>query len=274
MKFSYLSLGGGLQSSVIAEMIAEGELLPVDVVLFADTGDEPDYVYQQVRYLKDRLGNIPLETVDNGNMIDDIIQSKGRFASIPVYTMSDGSVGRLRRQCTREYKITPIEKRVRGILLERGLAKQNSAGAIYINDDVEVDVLLGITLDEAQRMKHNRNKKFTNTYPLIDRMMTRHDCMLWLQKRGLLIPRKSSCLICPYHNDEYWRWLKDERPSDWDHVVKIDAHLRRGDFAARADGEMYLHRQCKPLPDIDLSTQQDHGQKEMFDECETGYCYT
>jgi len=131
VKFTYLSLGGGVQSSVIAEMIVEGEIQPVDVVLFADTGDEPDYVYEQVRYLKQRLSTVgvPLETVSSGNIIDDIVSERRRIASVPLYTMVDGQIGRMRRQCTREYKIAPVEKRVRQILLEKSWATQNSEGS-------------------------------------------------------------------------------------------------------------------------------------------------
>lgn len=42
-----LSLGAGVQSSAIALMIAEGEIEPVEFAVFADTGAEPDRVYQR-----------------------------------------------------------------------------------------------------------------------------------------------------------------------------------------------------------------------------------
>jgi hypothetical protein len=53
---SFLHLGAGVQSSTIVEMIVEGDLPPVDAVIFADTGNEPKWVYEQVDYLKSRLG--------------------------------------------------------------------------------------------------------------------------------------------------------------------------------------------------------------------------
>jgi hypothetical protein len=58
----FLHLGAGVQSSTLVEMVVEGELEPVDYVLFADTGDEPPWVYKQVVYLTNRLStvNIPL----------------------------------------------------------------------------------------------------------------------------------------------------------------------------------------------------------------------
>jgi hypothetical protein len=37
-------------------------------------------------------------------------------------------------------------------------------------------------------------------------------------------------------------------------------------------GEQFMHRSCKPLDEVDLSTAADHGQVDMFNnECE-GMC--
>src|SRR5678809_803098 len=111
--FSYLSFGAGRQSSTIAEMIVEGEIPPVNLAIFADTQNEPDWVYKQVEYLRGRLAlrGIPLDVVTVGNIYNSIMAGSTRIASIPVFSMQrdgDNKIGRLRRQCTREYKIAPI----------------------------------------------------------------------------------------------------------------------------------------------------------------------
>ena len=259
-------------------MIVEGELPLVDLVIFADTGDEPDYVYEHVDYLGSRLlgVGIPLEIVNKGNIISDAQSKTGQFAAIPVYTIVNGRSGRkLRRQCTREYKIEPIEKLVRETLLFRRKARRYRNGAIHVHKDVSVVTWLGLSLDEVRRMKNNRTRWITNQWPLIDQRMTRHDCKLWLSERHLPIPRKSSCRICPFHDDRHFRDMRDNYPSDWQHVIDFDRYLRSGDsrFTATALGDLYLHRKCIPLEDVDLSTPQDRGQLEMFDECDEGYCY-
>jgi 3'-phosphoadenosine 5'-phosphosulfate sulfotransferase (PAPS reductase)/FAD synthetase len=41
---SYLSFGGGVQSTAIAELIFDGTLPRPDAVVYADTGNEPDAV--------------------------------------------------------------------------------------------------------------------------------------------------------------------------------------------------------------------------------------
>jgi hypothetical protein len=276
--FTYLSFGAGVQSSTIAEMIVEGFLPTINLAIFADTQDEPEWVYKQLEYIKERLSSIhiPLISITVGNIYDDLVSGKGRFAAIPVFTVNKlGRVGKLRRQCTREYKIDPIEKIVKKELLSRGLAKQNKIGSIYINKGVKVNAIIGISLDEFQRMKPNRRKWISNSWPLIEKRMRRIDCINWLQANNLPTPKKSSCLICPFHNNSYWRDLKNNYPNYWSFVTEFDSSLRNSSsrFSASAHGHLFLHQQIKPLVDVDLSTPQEHGQMEMWDVCDSGYCF-
>lgn len=280
--FTYMSLGGGVQSGTLAEMIAVGELPAPDVVLFADTHDEPEHVYRHIEYLGERLATVavPLLVVSAGNLVERLTSGHGRFAAIPAFTVKGGKRGRLRRQCTREFKIAPIEHAVRRLLLESGLGKRSANGAIRVGSSVRVEAWLGISLDEVARMKPSRTNWIENRWPLIERRMTRHDCMLWLQRHGLPIPSKSSCRICPFHRDSYWRAMRDESPEDWQHVVDFDASLRderAGRFAATATGQLYLHSSCIPLAEVDLRTPEERGQMHLFesaeDMCDEGYCF-
>lgn len=277
--FTYLSLGAGLQSSTIAEMIVEGELPRVDLALFADTGDEPDYVYAQVDYLKGRLKsvNVPLETVTIGNMLEHLREQDHRFVTMPIFTVDreTGKAGKMKRQCTSEYKIAVIEKRVKQELLKRGMATKDGRGiSVNGNKDnkvYEIECWLGISLDEAvSRMKENPEWWVDNRWPLIEMKMKRHDCALWLQRKGLPFPKKSSCRVCPFHSDAHFRWMKEYRPEDWQHVVEFDHWLRdgNGNLTASAKGELYLHSQCVPIDEANLDSEQDKGQ---MDFCDEGY---
>ena len=279
--FTYLALGGGVQSSTLAEMIAEHELPAPDVVIFADTGDEPQYVYDHVDYLRGRLAGVGVElaTVSAGNLRERLMSDLGRFAAIPAFTLRAGQRGRLKRQCTADYKIAPIEYEVRRRLLARGLAAQTKT-AIRVKRGVHVVAWLGISLDEVARMKPSRTAWITNQWPLIERRMTRHDCVLWLQRRGLPVPRKSSCRIYPYHDDRYWQQMRDQSPDDWHGVVDFDASLRENRaarFVATATGELFLHSSCVPLAEVDLRTPTERGQMSLFetdsDVCDEGYCF-
>lgn len=281
--FRFLSLGGGVQSSTLAEMIFEGELDRPDLIIFADTGDEPRRVLDQVDYLKGRAAAAGIEfaVVSNGNILDTIY-STGGFVAIPLYNQwveKDGLRGEifqksmLRRQCTNQFKLRPIRRFVKSRLVELGWATRTKSGAVRIPDDVTIESWLGISLDEVQRMKKSRERREVNRWPLIEKRMSRADCLFWLESRGLPVPAKSSCRICPFHSNRYWSELRDKYPADWRHVVKVDDDLRSAglEIAESLDGELYLHRDCIPLADVAL---EDNGQLELeLDFC-GAECFT
>lgn len=96
---------------------------------------------------------------------------------IPAYTTN----GLIRRQCTLGWKIKPVKRWLQ--------ANRNGE---------KVEQLIGISLDEFQRMKPARVQYIENQWPLVDMRMTRHDCKLWLQSHGLEIPPRSACVFCPF----------------------------------------------------------------------------
>ena len=67
-----ISLGGGVQSSVMALMAGEGAFDRVpDCAIFADTRWEPPSVYQHLRWLSEQLG-FPLHVVDKGRSLREL----------------------------------------------------------------------------------------------------------------------------------------------------------------------------------------------------------
>ena len=119
-------------------------------------------------------------------------------------------------------------------------------------------------------MKQSGEAWQVNRWPLIERLMSRSDCLLWMDRHGYAIPPKSACIGCPYHSDQAWRDIRDNDPESWADAVEIDKAIRTGFRGIRS--ELYLHRSLVPLADVDLSTAEDRGQLNMFNnECE-GMC--
>jgi 3'-phosphoadenosine 5'-phosphosulfate sulfotransferase (PAPS reductase)/FAD synthetase len=114
-----LSLGAGVQSTTMALMVKHGDLPPVDCAIFADTGWEPKHVYAHLDWLETVLP-YPVHRVSAGNLRTDTLNrskpSAGRIAAVPWF-MSNGGIGR--RQCTKEYKIRPLQRKVRELLGDR-----------------------------------------------------------------------------------------------------------------------------------------------------------
>jgi hypothetical protein len=252
-----ISLGAGVQSSTMALMAAHGEITPMpDCAIFADTGWEPKAVYEHLARLEAALP-FPVYRVSSGNLREDTIlrsnTSGGRFAAVPWHMeMPNGDRAMGRRQCTSEYKLRPLYKKVRQLLG----GKTPKAGA---------SMWIGISTDEAHRMKPARVQYVINNYPLIKLGLSRTNCEIWLKKHGWFAP-KSSCIGCPFHSDQQWRDLTKEEFLD---ACEIDKIIRD---QPKMIAKQYMHRSCKPLTDVDLRTAEEAGQLSMFgNECE-GMC--
>lgn len=261
-----LSLGAGVQSTALALMAAHGEIGPMpDCAVFADTGWEPRAVHEHLAWLRSPdVLPFPVHVVSAGNIREGLVRgARGeRWASIPAFTRSaSGKTGMIRRQCTGEYKIVPIRRKVRELA---GLTRKRSPRHPI------VEQWLGISLDEAIRMKPSFEAWQVNRFPLIEKGMTRRDCLRWLEKHGYPMPPKSACIGCPYHSDAHWRQMRAEDPDGFADAVAMDRLVRTGFRNLR--GELYLHRSCVPLDEADLDTLEDRGQLDLFaDECD-GLC--
>ena len=267
-ELTVISLGGGVQSSVMALMAARGLIKPMpDYAIFADTGWEPKQVYRHIAWLETQLP-FPVRKVSRGNIREDILagtNSTGQpFHSIPAFVRdTNGNKSMVKRQCTREYKLAPIEVELR-ILLGLGYREPVPRGAY-------VELWIGISYDEVFRMKPSRETWIDHYWPLIDNRMSRSDCQKWFNDnyQGRNLPR-SACIGCPYHTDAEWVEMKLSDKESWDDAVFIDASLRTSDRAQRFGGEMYLHKSMVPLGDI--AHFPDTRQYALFgDECE-GMC--
>lgn len=268
-KLRVISLGAGVQSTTLLLLANHGELPggPVDYAIFADTGWEPKAVYEHLAWLE-KVSEIPILRVTNGHLRSDALDATRRFAAMPLFVWNErGGEGQIRRQCTSEYKLTPIRRKLRE-LLGVGPRDRIAPGT--------VESLLGISLDEVERMKPSREQWITIRWPLIEKRMTRHDCTLWLERHGYPIPPKSACIGCPFHGNAYWREMRDRRPDEWADACEFDDALRTMPPRRGERGEIsknrFLHRRRIPLRDVDQTTSADAGQGDLFDEECSGTC--
>lgn len=269
-RWNVLNLGAGVQSSTLALMAAAGEITPMpDFAIFADTQAEPKSVYIWLDWLEKQLP-FPVHRVTRGNMTADMMALRtaqdGRQwtkSTIPAFMQAvDGSIGILGRSCTADYKIAPILKNLRRLCgIKRG------------EKEVQITQWIGISYDEIQRMKPSRDKWTQHRWPLIEREMRRHDCIAWLKRHGFPEPPRSACVYCPFHSNAEWRRLKTHEPEAFAEAVRVEQELQR--TKAMTDNIRsvpWLHRSCVPLEQVDLSTEADSGQLDMFgNECE-GLC--
>ena len=248
MRFTHsltvISLGGGVQSSVMALMASQGafDAIP-NCAIFADTHWEPPSLYTHLDWLAERLG-FPVYVVDNGRSLREDVKTftnhpgNHSFVDLPVYLKGrdGGSDGMGRRQCTEHYKIRPIQRKIRELL---GLTKGQR-----VPSGTAVELWLGISTDEAIRMKPSRDRWIQNRYPLIEAGMSRKQCIAWWQARYDRPLERSACIGCPYQSRQRWVETKRRWLELFAEAVGIDANLRgRLAFAK----EPYLHPRRVPL---------------------------
>lgn len=262
-----LSLGAGVQSSTLALLAARGEIGPMpDCAIFADTQSEPKAVMVWLDWLEAQLP-FPVYRVTAGSLRDNLLtDAAGRFVSVPFFTDAGGDAGMTRRQCTREYKITPIQNKVRELL---GLKKGERAPK-----HVAVEQWVGISWDERQRMKDSGKVYIKHRWPLIERAWTRGHCLEWWEREfpGRK-PPKSACEFCPYTDDDRWIDMRDNDPEAFSGAILVDRSVRRpGARIARGlDAKLYAHRSLKPLDEVEFVPGDGGSMFGMVNECE-GMC--
>ena len=273
-----ISLGGGVQSSVMALMASGGAFgqLPY-CAIFADTHWEPPSLYTHLDWLAERLG-FPVYVVDNGRSLREdakaLTNHSGNrgFIDLPLYLKGPArtggrngqSDGMGRRQCTEHYKIRPVRRKVRELLaLSRGQR---------VPTGTTVELWLGISTDEAIRMKTSRDRWIENRYPLIEAGMSRSYCLDWWEARYERPLERSACIGCPYQSRRRWVETKRRWPELFDEAVEIDANMR-GKLAFAK--EPYLHPRRIPLAQAVRLDGAELGADRHPDgfgnECE-GYC--
>lgn len=262
-----LSYGGGTQSTALLLKALEGEVNGVipDYIIFSDTGWEPKNIYKWIRkinnYIKMKY-NKEIIFANNGNIKQDTLKGAKtgeRFASMPFFTKSkDGEIGMVMRQCTQDYKITPINRKIRELLGYKPRQKIKEV----------VHIWKGISTDEIQRVKPIKLSWQQAEHPLVEVLnMDRSNCIAYVERTGLGTPAQSSCIGCPFHDDTLWREIKLNDPESWKDAVEFDRKIRN---MPRLKGEAYLHRSGLPLDEVDL--QENQMELDFFiNECE-GMC--
>lgn len=262
-----LSLGAGVQSTTLCLMSLHGDIPLFDAAIFADTGGEPQNVYAHLDWLEGQIGGrFPLYRVSAGNLEQDVLAAldsdtpTGHIGQPPFFVRqsdedakADGippdKGGILWRKCTSEYKIDVIRRQVRKLWKE--------------SDRSQVQQYIGISTDEAQRMRASDVEYISHVYALFEMGMSRRDCLQWLVDRGYPEPPKSACYFCPYTSHLRWRLMKRDDPATFARAVEFDKKIREGKLPG-VTGDVYLHRSFLPLDEA-VERKECIVQEDLFD---------
>lgn len=247
-----ISLGAGKQSSyMLLNALEVSYKYKPDFAILADVGCEPQYVYDYVDwiipYVKEKY-DFDIIKVSIGNLQQDVVNYidgiRRRVAMLPLKL--NGTGGIMMRQCTMDYKIAPLRKYLQ-----------------KVRDKQRVRLWIGISLDEAERMKDSPVKYIEHWYPLVETQTRIDQIINWFKINNLREPGKSACLICPFHHDNYWKIFKKQFPVEFEEACKFDDKIR--DYP-KLRSKTYLSSHRRPLRDIDF-TQEPSLFPELIEEC-------
>ena len=281
MHIKSISCGQGAPSLFLIVMAGEG-MFPADVVIVADTGWENDMLWSTgqrttareffeqvtkplaesygidaafVRTVGDDGAEYPplnaaqLRAPKNGK-IDGF-----RIIDIPLFGSAGG---RLRQTCTSKWKIQAIRQELR----RRGATTATTA--------------LGLHRGESHRIKPSNVQWDISCWPLCDLTQTREGDTsgmgigrTWdrasveteIQRRNIPYLVTTECDGCP-HKD----WARWQRTSQ----ETID---ELAEFEAQFDGQFFLTSHRKPLKDAIELMAKDNSTGNLFDVCDSGYCF-
>lgn len=243
-----ISLGWGVQSFTLAAMVALGELEPIAAAIHSDTTHEAKSTYAFAKHytpwLEQRGVRVVTVTPSSAMPVD-------QYGGVMIPAHIEGA-GIFDRQCTDQWKRAPIKRWLQANRVKRQ----------------PVEMWLGISTDEVWRLKPSHVKYITHRWPLIERRMSRLDCINWLEHFGLMIPEKSACVFCPFKSHNEWRHTKGMGGNDWAKACNVDEQIRK----ARQPGDLFVHKSRQPLALVDFSTAEDHGQLNLWNEECSGYC--
>jgi hypothetical protein len=284
-----ISCGQGAPSLALIVMAGQG-LFPADVVIVADTGWENDMLWsvggrstageffeQVTKPLAARYGldAVFVRSLDeNGQPYDPIpvsIAKKRALAGtaefpakfygidIPLFG-SEG--GRLSQSCTSKWKVQAIRQELR----RRGATSASTA--------------LGLHTKEAHRVKPSDAKWVKHIWPLLDfgedangntydlgigRRYNRTDTQNMLDREDVPYLVTTECDGCPHKDWERWR------------RTSFNTLIELAKFEQMFDGEFFLTEPRIPLfggIETLRRRKEENGGANLFDGCDSGYCFT
>ncbi len=211
--FEYaVSYGGGVNSTALVILLLSKKL-PLDHVVFSDTGNEMPETYEYVDIMREYL--------DKAGIALNVVRVRSGES------LSDRCVRRkvipseVWRWCTRDMKVTPIH-------------------AFYRKLKSHVYQYMGIDYGEIHRMKPAKVDYVTNLYPLIDYKIRREECVEIVKKAGLPVPVKSGCYMCPFNNMNRWAEIYEKHPDLYRHAMNVEENSKHFGSQTLAPGKHTL----------------------------------
>lgn len=240
--------GAGVDSTAIAVLICQGKLPKPTYAWIVDVGYEPKTTWAYVAdVLQPKLSEVGvtlhiLKTTDYTQ--NDLVRDG--HATIPAYRKKeDGSIQKFHTHCSNGWKAR---------VAERWLRQQGA---------VAIEQWVGISAEERKRIRTSEKAWVRLRYPLVERGMTRNDCIYLIGQAGWPLPERTSCYLCPHRSLGDWRRLAARNFEDFQRAVDAEKVIQI------TNPDVFLHSSGKPL-DVAVNGCASAGEKDSPSGCEVG----
>lgn len=194
-----VGLSGGKDSTALALWLVENEPREYEFIC-NETGNELPEMQAHWARLEVLLGQ-PLKRVRH---TADLLQLCEDLQALPNFRM---------RWCTRILKIEPTIAYMDAL----------PAGSV---------LYVGLRADEEPR-RGIFGEDMTIRFPMREQGWTEADVWRYLAKKGVSIPDRTDCALCPYQRLEEWKALWENHPDKWAQGVALE---KRIGHTFRSDG--------------------------------------
>jgi hypothetical protein len=227
-----VSFGGGTNSTALIIGMYEKEI-PIDLILFADTGAEMPHTYEHIELMNKwliRHGLPQINVVENvdkdGNRLtleEECLRSK----TLP-------SIAYGFKKCSLKHKVGPQDKFC-----------NNYQGCIDVwSGGQKVVKFIGYDAGEERRktnaFAHDiQDTKYKKDYALINWGWYREDCIEKIVQHGLPKPGKSSCFFCPSMKKHEIKELHRKHPDLLKRAIDIEQNAKENLITVKGLGRDY-----------------------------------
>jgi hypothetical protein len=214
-----VSFGGGTNSTAMLIGMWEKKI-PVDLILFADTGAEQPHTYQHIEIMNKWLPEhgMPkitiVENVDcNGERLTlerECLQAK----ILPALAYGH-------KNCSQKHKIQPQDKYCNNYRPCIDVWEAGEKITKYIGYDAgEENRILNAKVYDMQ------DKKYSKVYALYEWGWYREDCIKQILEYGIALPGKSSCFFCPAMKKAEIRQLQKKHPDLLQRALDLEENAK------------------------------------------------
>ncbi len=189
--------------------------MPIDCVLFCDTGIEFPDMYDHIGKVEKNTG-IKITRVKSERSFEYLMLEHNITCRNGATKIGFSWAGARQRWCTSRLKDAPRNKFISSIRKE-----------------YDVVEYVGIAADEQFRLERKRNQSENHIHPLIDWGMTERDCLNFCYERGYDWGglyghfQRVSCWCCPLQSLEELRQLYRHFPDLWAKLKEWDKRTWR-----------------------------------------------